>query len=249
MAAVIAILIGLCPKFGALVYAIPQGVIGGITVILYGMIGLLGAKIWVENQVNFADPLVLVPIAAGLIAGIGNVSLVFTDGFQISGIALGTIVILAGYHLLHALAPRSKTHAAPSPVLLPVRCRGRKSRTGRCAGLAGMVVRAGKSPARTSTAVGNLRDTIPAPGRFPRRREWSGITGVPVEGSSPTNALAPVLSCAVDSPAGPGRNRSSRAPGSSPFSAVRVSADAGTETDPHIFDGARNRSAPWFPRC
>lgn len=79
------------------------------------MIGLLGAKIWVENQVNFADPLVLVPIAAGLIAGIGNVSLVFTDGFQISGIALGTIVILAGYHLLHALAPRSKTHAAPSP--------------------------------------------------------------------------------------------------------------------------------------
>lgn len=115
VAAVIAILIGLCPKFGALVYAIPQGVIGGITVILYGMIGLLGAKIWVENQVNFADPLVLVPIAAGLIAGIGNVSLVFTDGFQISGIALGTIVILAGYHLLHALAPRSKTHAAPSP--------------------------------------------------------------------------------------------------------------------------------------
>ncbi|KUP97169.1 uracil-xanthine permease family protein [Thermobifida cellulosilytica] len=107
VAAVVAILVGLCPKFGALVYAIPEGVIGGITVILYGMIGLLGAKIWVENRVDFANPLVLVPIAAGLIAGIGNVSLTFTDSFQISGIALGTLIILGGFHLLNALAPQS----------------------------------------------------------------------------------------------------------------------------------------------
>ncbi|MGH3508484.1 MAG: uracil-xanthine permease family protein, partial [Nocardioidaceae bacterium] len=49
VAAVVAIGLGLCPKFGALVYAIPGGVLGGITLVLYGMIGLLGAKIWVEN--------------------------------------------------------------------------------------------------------------------------------------------------------------------------------------------------------
>ena len=49
VAAVVAILFGLCPKFGALVAATPGGVLGGITVVLYGMIGLLGAKIWIEN--------------------------------------------------------------------------------------------------------------------------------------------------------------------------------------------------------
>src|SRR3954470_24506611 len=56
VAAVVAILLGLCPKFGAIVNATPGGVLGGITVVLYGMIGLVGAKIWVENGVDFGDP-------------------------------------------------------------------------------------------------------------------------------------------------------------------------------------------------
>lgn len=60
VAAVVAILFGLCPKFGALVAATPGGVLGGITVVLYGMIGLLGAKIWIENRVDFGDPVNLV---------------------------------------------------------------------------------------------------------------------------------------------------------------------------------------------
>ena len=53
VAAGVAILLGLCPKFGAVVSATPGGVLGGITVVLYGMIGLVGAKIWVENRVDF----------------------------------------------------------------------------------------------------------------------------------------------------------------------------------------------------
>ncbi len=47
---------GSCPKFGAVIYATPGGVIAGITIVLYGMIGLLGAKIWIENHVNFGEP-------------------------------------------------------------------------------------------------------------------------------------------------------------------------------------------------
>ena len=74
VAAVVAILFGLCPKFGALVAATPNGVLGGITVVLYGMIGLLGAKIWIENRVDFANPVNLVPIGAGLILAIGPVT-------------------------------------------------------------------------------------------------------------------------------------------------------------------------------
>ncbi|EWT07475.1 nitrate reductase [Intrasporangium chromatireducens Q5-1] len=106
VAALVAILFGLSPKFGALVAATPGGVLGGITVILYGMIGLLGAKIWKENGVDFGNPINLVPVAAGVIIGIGNVELKFTDNFTLGGIALGTIVAIGVYHLARAIAPR-----------------------------------------------------------------------------------------------------------------------------------------------
>lgn len=119
VAGVIAILFGLCPKFGALVASTPGGVLGGVTVVLYGMIGLLGAKIWIENQVDFANPINLVPIGAGIILAIGPTAHKITDDFTLEGIALGTIVLLAGYHLLRWLAPpylkESLTTAKPSP--------------------------------------------------------------------------------------------------------------------------------------
>ncbi|GAA2853262.1 solute carrier family 23 protein [Nonomuraea rubra] len=103
IAAVIAILFGLCPKFGALIAATPGGVLGGVTTILYGMIGLLGAKIWIENKVNLSEPGNLVPTGAGIICAIGPVAFPITDTFALSGIALGTIVLLVGYHLLRAV--------------------------------------------------------------------------------------------------------------------------------------------------
>ena len=105
VAAIVAILLGLIPKFGAVVNATPGGVLGGITVVLYGMIGLLGAKIWIENRVDFGNPVNLVPIAAGLICGIGGVVWLIGDSFQLGGIALGSIVAIVGYHLARALAP------------------------------------------------------------------------------------------------------------------------------------------------
>lgn len=104
-AAGFALLFGICPKFGAVVAAIPGGVLGGITVILYGMIGLLGAQIWTTARVDLRNPLNLVPAAAGIIIGIGNVTIKFTDTFSLSGIALGTLVVITGYHVLRALAP------------------------------------------------------------------------------------------------------------------------------------------------
>lgn len=115
IAAVIAILFGLCPKFGALVAATPGGVLGGITVILYGMIGLLGAKIWVENRVDFADPVNLVPIGAGIILAIGPVKHMISSDFTLEGIALGTIVVVAGYHLLRVIAGRGGTGGGAGP--------------------------------------------------------------------------------------------------------------------------------------
>ncbi|MBT2227153.1 uracil-xanthine permease family protein [Nonomuraea sp. NEAU-A123] len=115
IAGIIAILFGLSPKFGALVSATPSGVLGGVTVILYGMIGLLGAKIWIENRVNFADPVNMVPIGAGIILAIGPVKQLISGDFRLEGIALGTIVVVGGYHLLRAIAGRAPD-AGPAPL-------------------------------------------------------------------------------------------------------------------------------------
>jgi xanthine/uracil permease len=105
VAALVAILFGFSPKFGAVISATPGGVLGGITVVLYGMIGLLGAKIWKENGVDFGNPINLVPVAAGIIIAIGDTTLVITDNFQISGIAFGTIVTVVAFHLVRMIAP------------------------------------------------------------------------------------------------------------------------------------------------
>ncbi|AXE39479.1 uracil-xanthine permease family protein [Acidipropionibacterium virtanenii] len=112
IAAVVAILFGFSPKFGAVISATPGGVLGGICVVLYGMIGLLGAKIWHENRVDFGNPVNLVPVAAGIIIGVGDVSLRFTDEFTLGGIALGTIVTVGVYHLARWLAPKALSDAA-----------------------------------------------------------------------------------------------------------------------------------------
>ncbi|PRY60103.1 uracil-xanthine permease [Knoellia remsis] len=127
VAALVAILFGLSPKFGALVSSVPGGVLGGITVVLYGMIGLLGAKIWKENGVDFANPVNLVPVAAGVIIGIGDVQLRITDGFSLGGIALGTIVAIGAYHLARAIAPavlRERADAAHGAVVIGDRVYG-----------------------------------------------------------------------------------------------------------------------------
>lgn len=104
-AACFALLFGICPKFGAVVAAVPGGVLGGITVVLYGMIGLLGAQIWVRNRVDLANPVNLIPCAAGIICGIGGVTLHISHNFDLGGIALGTLVVVIGYHALRPLAP------------------------------------------------------------------------------------------------------------------------------------------------
>jgi xanthine/uracil permease len=118
VAAIVAIVFGLSPKFGALVAATPGGVLGGITVILYGMIGLLGAKIWKENGVDFGNPINLVPVAAGIVIGIGNVELKFTQNFVLGGIALGTIVAIGVYHIARAIAPRELVMRAEGTAIL-----------------------------------------------------------------------------------------------------------------------------------
>lgn len=118
VAALVAVVFGFSPKFGAVISATPSGVLGGITVVLYGMIGLLGAKIWKENRVDFGNPVNLVPVAAGIIIGVGDVSLRFSESFTLGGIALGTMVTVGVYHLARWLAPRELSDAAGGTTII-----------------------------------------------------------------------------------------------------------------------------------
>jgi len=99
IAAVTAILLGLCPKFGALVSSIPSGVIGGIAVILFGMIAATGARIWSDGAVNFSKPSNLFVIAVTLIIGASDFTFTL-GGFTMGGIGLGTFTAIILHQLL-----------------------------------------------------------------------------------------------------------------------------------------------------
>ena len=102
VAGVGAILLSLSPKFGEILKATPPGVLGGVGVALYGMIGVLGAKIWIENKVNFGNSTNLFIAATTLIIGVANMTWTRGD-YSFGGIINGTLVAVIGYQLLRAL--------------------------------------------------------------------------------------------------------------------------------------------------
>lgn len=97
-----AVLLSLSPKFGAVLSATPVGALGGAGVALFGMIGLLGARIWIEAKVDFSNPINLIVCASALIIGISDISWTRGD-FTFNGIINASIVAIVGYRLLHAL--------------------------------------------------------------------------------------------------------------------------------------------------
>lgn len=102
VAAFTAIALAFIPKFGALIFTIPTGVLGGATLVLYGLIGMLGIRIWQDNNVNFNNPVNLTAAAVALIAGIGNLTLTIF-GVELQGIAWGSAGIIVVYALLRWL--------------------------------------------------------------------------------------------------------------------------------------------------
>lgn len=101
-AAFFALILSLCPKFGAIINTIPAGVLGGVTTLLYGMIGMLGVRIWVENKVDFAKPVNMSVAAVTMIIGIADFTFALNNT-SFNGIAIGTVVALVAYHGLKAL--------------------------------------------------------------------------------------------------------------------------------------------------
>ncbi|MBN4050778.1 MAG: uracil permease [Alkaliphilus sp.] len=92
IAACFAILLAVIPKLGAILTTIPTPVVGGISIILFGMIAAIGGKIFVENKVDFMKSRNLIITAVILVLGIGGASLQITTNFSIDGMALAAII-------------------------------------------------------------------------------------------------------------------------------------------------------------
>ena len=101
VAALMALLLGFSPKFGAFIQAIPLPVMGGVSIVVFGLITIAGAKIWVDNKVDFTDPANLLTAAITLVLGTGDFTLKF-GSFALGGIGTATF----GAVLLHALLRR-----------------------------------------------------------------------------------------------------------------------------------------------
>ena len=92
IAAVFAILLGIFGKVGAVITSIPGPVIGGISIVLYGMISSVGVRIIVNERLNFGNSRNLMIAAIILVLGIGCDSIPITGTVSISGLALSAVV-------------------------------------------------------------------------------------------------------------------------------------------------------------
>ncbi len=115
IAGIIAIVLSFVPKFGAAIFTIPAGVIGAAGTVLYGMIGLLGARIWIENKVAFTNPVNLIPAAVGLIMGIADFTFTFGT-MTFGGVTVGTVTALVLYHLMKAIGKARGTDLEPAAI-------------------------------------------------------------------------------------------------------------------------------------
>ncbi len=113
-AAVMAILLGFSPKFGALIHTIPAPVIGGASIVVFGLIAVAGARIWVQNHVDLSQNGNLIMVAVTLVLGAGDFALTL-GGFTVGGIGTATF----GAILLNALLSRRKGDEAQAEAITP----------------------------------------------------------------------------------------------------------------------------------
>lgn len=93
VAGVFAILLGLSPKFGALIQTIPTPVLTGASIVVFGLITIAGAKIWIDNKVDFGNNKNLMVASVTVILGTGNFGLML-GSFDLGGIGTATFVAI-----------------------------------------------------------------------------------------------------------------------------------------------------------
>ena len=106
VAAVSALVLSLVPKFSAVIASIPLPVVGGISILLFGMIAGIGIKSLVDHRVDLGDPKILIIVAVMLVLGLGDAR-VAVGPVELSGLALAAVVGIAGNALLPGTEPTS----------------------------------------------------------------------------------------------------------------------------------------------
>lgn len=103
IAGVVAVLLGMSPKFGAIIQTIPAALLGGASIVVFGLITIAGLKIWMDNNIDFTKNSNLVIAAVTVIMGTGNFSLML-GSFNLGGIGTATLAAI----VLNALFNRQK---------------------------------------------------------------------------------------------------------------------------------------------
>lgn len=88
-----AVFLGLSPKFGAIISTIPTAILAGASIVVFGLITIAGAKIWIENKVDFSQNKNLIIAAVPLILGAGNFELLLGQ-FNLGGIGTATFIAI-----------------------------------------------------------------------------------------------------------------------------------------------------------
>ncbi|GGP48665.1 uracil-xanthine permease family protein [Saccharothrix coeruleofusca] len=90
---VAAVLLSFSPKAAVLLASIPPGVLGGATLVLFGLISLVGVRIWLDNRVDLTNPGNALVGGAALVAGVGNLTLVLGD-LELGGLVWGSLLVV-----------------------------------------------------------------------------------------------------------------------------------------------------------
>jgi xanthine/uracil permease len=104
-AALFAILLGFSPKFGALIHTIPVPAMGGVSIVIFGLIAIAGARIWVDNHVDFTDSRNLIVGGVTLMLGTGDFTLKF-GAFTMGGIGTATFGAIILNAVLSGRSPK-----------------------------------------------------------------------------------------------------------------------------------------------
>ena len=112
IAAIVAIVMGFSPKFGALIGTIPGPVLGGLSIVLFGLIAATGARIWVQNRVDFSNSRNLITAAVALTLGAGDLIINFGD-FSLGGIGTATFGAILIYQVLRDPTATEEAPVAP----------------------------------------------------------------------------------------------------------------------------------------
>jgi xanthine/uracil permease len=105
VAAGLAVVLAFVPKVAALVNTMPPGVVGGMSLALFGLLGMMGVRIWAQSKVDLTDPVTLLIAGAAVIAAVGDLT-ISVWGLELHGAAWGSMLVVVLYPVVRRLRAR-----------------------------------------------------------------------------------------------------------------------------------------------